>query len=84
MAHILTDPQRSLLQFIQGYIKDNGWPPTLREMAVHYGWTSTNAGADHLRRLSSKGYVTVATRVSRGVRLTEKALAELATPEVTP
>lgn len=77
----LTTLQRSILQFIQDHLKENGWPPSMREMSDHFRWNSTNAASDHLRRLSVKGYVVVAPRVSRGIRLTEKALEVL---QVTP
>jgi repressor LexA len=87
MTRLLTSHQREFLQFMQDYIKDKGWPPSVREIADHFGWNSTNAAADFLRRLSNKGYVTVAPKVARGIRLTEKALTELAPPtppEVLP
>ena len=54
---ILTDRQREILDFITQSIRDRGYPPTLREIGLHFGIRSTNGVNDHLRALEKKGYL---------------------------
>jgi len=53
----LTGRQRQLLEFIAGHIRENGYPPTLREMAAELGVRSPNGVNDHLKALERKGYI---------------------------
>ena len=39
---VLTDRQREILDFITQSIRDRGYPPTLREIGIHFGIKSTN------------------------------------------
>ena len=39
---VLTDRQREILDFITQSIRERGYPPTLREIGVHFGIRSTN------------------------------------------
>ena len=48
---VLTDRQRDILEFISQSIRERGYPPTLREIGVHFGIRSTNGVNDHLRAL---------------------------------
>lgn len=52
---ILTERQRQLLAFIEDYVAQNGFPPSIREMAAHMGIRSTNGVNDHLKALERKG-----------------------------
>jgi SOS-response transcriptional repressor LexA len=57
-----------------------GRPPTNREIGALFGFSSTNAVADHLKALQRKGALEVpgAERVThRGLRLTEAGRAAL-------
>lgn len=69
----MTPRQREMLDVIRMHVAANGYPPTLREIGERMGIASTNGVADHLKALERKGYVTRTARVSRGLRLTEKA-----------
>ena len=53
----LTDRQREALQFIQKYHIENGYPPTLQEIAEGLGINSTFAVRDHLAALERKGAI---------------------------
>ena len=53
----LTHRQRELLAFIEDYIDQNGYPPSIREMASHMGIRSTNGVNDHLKALERKGFI---------------------------
>lgn len=65
----LTDRQRTIFEFLCTHIETQGYPPTVREIADHFGLSSTNGVADHLFALESKGWISRNRRVSRGIRV---------------
>ena len=65
---VLTDRQREILEFITQSIRERGYPPTLREIGVHFGIRSTNGVNDHLRALEKKGYLEREDLKSRALR----------------
>jgi len=65
---VLTDRQRDILEFISQSIRERGYPPTLREIGVHFGIRSTNGVNDHLRALEKKGYLEREDLKSRALR----------------
>lgn len=65
---VLTDRQREILEFITRSIGERGYPPTLREIGVHFGIRSTNGVNDHLRALEKKGYLQREDLKSRALR----------------
>jgi repressor LexA len=50
----LTPRQREVMDFIQSFTTENGYPPTIREVAGHFG-IDYRAAVDHLRALERKG-----------------------------
>ncbi len=67
----LTDRQRSVLDFLRDFLKDNGYPPTIREIAAHFDLRSPRGVQDHLKALERKGYIRRAPERSRGIELLE-------------
>ena len=65
-----TRRQAQILDFIKDAIEDNGYPPTLAEIAGHFGFRSHNAAVDHLKALARKGALELTEGASRGIRLT--------------
>ena len=65
---VLTDRQREILEFISQSIRERGYPPTLREIGLHFGIKSTNGVNDHLRALEKKGYLEREDLKSRALR----------------
>jgi repressor LexA len=65
---VLTDRQQEILNFITRSIGERGYPPTLREIGVHFGIRSTNGVNDHLRALEKKGYLQREDLKSRALR----------------
>jgi repressor LexA len=65
---VLTDRQRDILEFITQSIRERGYPPTLREIGLHFGIKSTNGVNDHLRALEKKGYLEREDLKSRALR----------------
>ncbi len=81
MAKGLTQRQRAVLDFIIRCIREEGCPPTIAEMGVEFGITSTNGVNDHLVALERKGYIS-RTSKARSIRITQKAAAGLYQSEV--
>jgi repressor LexA len=52
----LTDRQREVLTFIIKFIDSHTYPPTIREIADHFG-ISIKGAHDHVTALKKKGYV---------------------------
>lgn len=68
----LTERQRRMLEFIQRFTEENGYPPSIREIGNAVGITSTSVVNYNLNRLVEEGYLGRDQNVSRGIRLTEK------------
>ena len=67
----LTDRQRSILDFLGDFLRENGYPPTIREIAGHFDLRSPRGVQDHLEALERKGYIRRARERSRGIELLE-------------
>jgi len=68
----LSDRQRNMLDFIQRYSRDQGYPPSIREIGEAVGISSTSVVNYNLNRLVEEGYLDRHQNVSRGLRLTDK------------
>jgi repressor LexA len=53
----LTKKQHNFLLFLTKYIRENGYPPTIREMVYHLKLASTNSVKKYLDILERKGYI---------------------------
>lgn len=68
----LSDRQRRMLEFIDKFTFENGYPPSIREIGKAVGITSTSVVNYNLNRLVEGGFLDRDQNVSRGIRLTEK------------
>jgi len=69
----LTNKQQEVLMFIRKMIR-GGLPPTIREIAAEFGFSSTGTVRDYLKALCNKGYIILEEKKSRAIELTEKAM----------
>lgn len=53
----LTERQREVLDFVYERTLSQGYQPTLRDIMLRFGWSSTNAAAEVLDALERKGYI---------------------------
>jgi len=53
----LTRRQREVLEMIAGHVRREGRPPTISEIASHFGMKSPNGVAKHLAALEAKGAI---------------------------
>jgi repressor LexA len=58
MPERLTKKQRAVLDYITGYIRDNGYAPSYREVGEYLGVSSTATVHEHIKNLEQKGYLT--------------------------
>ena len=65
----LTEVQKKVLSFIMKCQKDQGSPPTIREIALHFGYKSANNARQHLRLIERKGYIRLFPGKARGIAL---------------
>jgi len=70
----LSDRQRRMLDFIQHFTDESGYPPSIREIGKAVGISSTSVVNYNLNRLVEEGYLSRDQNVSRGIRLSEKFL----------
>ncbi len=70
----LTDKQKEVLAFITRKVREDGFPPTLQEIADELGVKSNNAVLNHLSALERKGYIEKRKDgTSRGIRVLASA-----------
>lgn len=70
----LSDRQRGILNYIWSYTRHMGRPPTIREIGHEVKISSTSVVNYNLTKLKEKGYLVRDADVSRGLRLTTKAV----------
>lgn len=56
-SHALAPVQRETLEFLRRFIADNGYGPTLKDIANYIGVRSPSTAHFHLSRLEDKGFV---------------------------
>ena len=64
----LTDRQERVMEFLRSFLREKGYPPTMREMGQALGF-SWPAARGYLRTLERKGHVKVSPNRSRGIEL---------------
>jgi repressor LexA len=53
---MLTERQQAILDFINGYVEENGFPPSVREIGAHFEIYPATV-QDHISALERKGYL---------------------------
>lgn len=65
----LTKRQEQILQFIDKTQQAEGVPPSLRDIARHFGFQSMSSAVDHVRALCKKGALVSEPRRARSLRV---------------
>jgi len=68
----LSARQQTILAFIEGFIDENDYPPTIRDIQSGCGISSTSVVSYNLDRLKEGGYLNRASEVSRGLALSSQ------------
>lgn len=69
MPVTLYKKQRAILEYIRKYIQDNGYSPTLQEIANAQGLSSLATVHEHLQALDKKGVIKRMQGSSRGIEV---------------
>ena len=64
----LTERQKEILNFLKSYVKDNGYPPTMREIGERFGFTWLGARG-HLKALEKKSFIKINPFKARGLEV---------------
>jgi repressor LexA len=70
MSRELTEIQRKILEHLIDQIKGKGIPPTLAEVARHFGYKNRATVQQHLGAIEKKGYIRKNPKLSRAIELT--------------
>src|SRR5207253_10346077 len=68
----LSDRQQRMLQFIRQYVSEHGRPPTVREIGLAVGISSTSVVDYTLRTLERDGHLRRERELSRGIELPDR------------
>ena len=77
----LTDRQQVVLEYIETYLRENPYPPTIREIAAHFK-ISPKGAFDHIKALERKGRIRADSNRSRTIEVIGKATGEGRSPTV--
>ena len=72
MKKELTERQNKILTFLRDFVRENGFPPTLREIGRSFEIASTFGVKRHLDALEKKGYIRIESNASRGIAIIEQ------------
>ncbi len=64
----ITERQQEVLDFISKFTKENGYPPTVREIGEHFG-ISLRAVQDHIAALQKKGFLSQSQKRARSINI---------------
>ena len=70
MAKEMTKIQKKILEFLINHKADRGMPPTLAEIAKHFGYRNRATVQQHLGAIEKKGFIKKNPKLSRGIELT--------------
>lgn len=62
--------QKQVIEFISKYTKENGYPPTMREIGVFVGVSSSSTIYKVLRKYHDDGTIVITEGISRGIKVT--------------
>jgi repressor LexA len=65
----LTKRQREILDFVTQFIDQNGYSPSMEEIAEHFNFASLNAVFKHLEALEVRGYLHRDSNRARSIQL---------------
>ena len=68
----ISERQEKILAFIQEFIEDNDYPPTIRDIQSGCNISSTSVVSYNLDKLKEVGYLNRNSEVSRGLKLTNQ------------
>lgn len=65
----LTQRQQDVFNFVQSYLKENGYVPSLKDIQIHFSWKSRAAALWHMKALCEKGFISNSNGRARAYRV---------------
>ncbi|GAC1331292.1 MAG: transcriptional repressor LexA [Candidatus Dormibacteria bacterium] len=72
MPEVLTARQREILDYLRKMLREKAYPPTVREIGLAIGLSSSSTVQNHLNTLERKGYIKRDAAKSRAIEITDK------------
>lgn len=76
MSRALSPRQRAILDYIERFLDENGYPPTIREIQQELGISSTSVVDYNLNVLEQRGLIRRNRNISRGIELVGRRHAD--------
>ncbi|GAC1650964.1 MAG: transcriptional repressor LexA [Herpetosiphon sp.] len=73
----LSQRQNGILDYIQRFMKESGFPPSIRDIQEQLHISSTSVVAYNLRKLEERGLISRTDKVSRGIKLPAVEVVEV-------
>ena len=71
-SNALTERQQTILRFVRGFIEENGFSPTIREITDGCGMRTTSVTSYNLDRLAEMGLLTRQPDKARSIVLAKE------------
>src|SRR5438067_8450052 len=78
----LSERQKNILKYIEEYVDERGYPPSIREIGDRVGISSTSVVDYNLRVLEREGRIRRDREVSRGLELVSTQRGQRSQPRV--
>ncbi|MFN2464275.1 MAG: transcriptional repressor LexA [Candidatus Dormibacteria bacterium] len=72
MPELLTTRQRDVLDYLRKVLREKAYPPTVREIGLAIGLSSSSTVQNHLNTLERKGYIKRDAAKSRAIEITDR------------
>jgi len=77
----ITERQREMLNYIQSFLRENSFWPSIRDIQSHFDFKSTNAVMGHLRALERKGILSRIPGQARTFKFAEQQEVDFPEPQ---
>ena len=84
MAKELSERQQKILAFLQAFISENRFPPSIRQIGESVGISSTSVVKYNLDVLERENLIERDREISRGIRLVAERMAEARATSPSP
>ena len=74
--------EKEVLEYIKSYLKDTGYPPSIREMCKGLNFKSTCSAFQYVKKLKDKGYLEKTDLKTRALKLVDNKEETLELPVV--
>ena len=79
----LSNRQKDILNYIEGFVQNHGYPPAIRQIQEQLDISSTSVVAYNLKALENKGLLKRQGKVSRGITIPQTTAVNLSLRELT-